>query len=760
MVLRKLIPLAAALALVATTACVKRAGLVRAPQKTPVAVAYVLDYEQQGEVAQVPESLKRRVDAALRERNLEPFELPFDGYAKLFVPVRDTQRRLARLANGEAPLTLLVETKAVFFSQLNGRYRWMVYTRLTVARKDGTVQPLTLAMDRAAFVDFEHQREPAAVEAVSGDIANHVGAMLDDFLGTAPAGSEPAARSLAPSRLAGHKSPIYFVMVDRFANGQKANDGEVDLADPAAFHGGDLQGVIDHLDELKAMGVGTVWLSPVFAMRTEKFFDHGAFHGYWVEDINRVEPRFGDTALLRKLSDELHARGMKLVLDVVLNHVAMDSPLVRQRPGWFHKQGALQDWNDEQQLVNHDVHGLPDLAQENPEVFAHLLQSSLRWLEEVRPDGFRLDAVKHVPLSFWARYNEAVAERAGPGFVLLGEMLDGDPALIARTQREGRFGAMFDFPLYFALVDVYCRDLSASRLGAALSSDRVYDDPDSLVTILDNHDLPRVVSDCKGDLERVKRALTFQLTARGTPGLTYGIEAALSGAKEPENRGDMRFDEQPLREHIARVLKLRREHPALDAGAPRILRADAQVFVYARVMPDEAAIIAVNQGSVPVRFELPRDLSGQASDGLSGKQLEPQAIEIAPRTTLVALVAPARPDGFADAAAAAFRQWRSGERRREVRFEVAGVELAAGEALFLTGSGQELGVWKPERGLGPFAADGQLRAELPIHGAYEYKLVVKGADGEARWEQGANRALFVSAGDGALRARLAWGESQ
>ncbi|MGI5862227.1 MAG: alpha-amylase family glycosyl hydrolase [Myxococcales bacterium] len=752
MVLRKVVPLLLAGALVTGAGCVKRAPVVRLPQKTPVAVAFVLDYEQQGELAEVPDSLKRRVNEALRARNLEPFELPFDSYSKLFVPVRDTQRRLARLKNGEAPLTLLVETKSVFFSQLNGRYRWMVYTRLSIAKKDGSTEPMTVSMDQSAFVDFEHQREAAAVEAVSGEIANRVGALLDDFLGSTLEGEAPAARAPLP----GQKSPIYFVMVDRFFNGDPSNDGAIDRADPAAFHGGDIQGVIDRLDDLKAMGVGTVWLSPVFAMRTEKFFEHGAFHGYWVEDITKVEPRFGDAALLRKLSDELHARGMKLVLDVVLNHVAMDSPLVAQRPEWFHRQGPLENWDDEHELVNHDVHGLPDLAQENPEVFSHLLRASLRWVEEVRPDGFRLDAVKHVSLDFWARFNAAIRDRAGRDFLLLGEMLDGDPALIARTQREGRFGAMFDFPLYFALIDVYCRDESAARLGAALSSDRLYDDPDSLVTMLDNHDLPRVVSSCKGDLERVKGALTFQLTARGTPSLTYGIESALAGAKEPENRADMRFDEQPLREHIAALLRLRREHPALDAGAPRILRADKDVFAYARLMPDEAAIIVVNRTNSPVRFELPSELSGQGRDALSGKELEPGVVEAAPRATMVALIAAPRADGFAEVAADAFRQWRRGDRRREVRFAVSGARLGEGEALYLVGSGQEMGVWRPQHGLGPFGADGLLRASLPVESAYEFKLVVRGADGTARWESGDNRQLFVGAGEGVQELKLAW----
>ena len=360
-------------------------------------------------------------------------------------------------------------------------------------------------------------------------------------------------------------------MVDRFANGDTNNDGDIALDDPAAFHGGDLKGVIDHLDELKEMGVGTIWLSPIFAMRTEKFFGHGAFHGYWVEDFTRVEPRFGDEFLLARLSDELHRRGMKLVLDIVLNHVAMDSPRVRERPDWFHGKGPLEDWSDPVQLTTHDVHGLPDLNQSNPAVYDHLLSTSLRWIERIRPDGFRLDAVKHIGNDFWARYNGAILEATSPDFMLLGEVLDGDPRQIAQTQRDGKFNAMFDFPLYFSLIDVFCRGQSPAKLGAVFSSDRIYERPETLVTLLDNHDLPRVVSDCGGDLDKVRQALTFQLTSRGTPAINYGTESALEGAKEPANRADMRFESQPLRPHIDKLMRLRATHPALKTGAPMLL---------------------------------------------------------------------------------------------------------------------------------------------------------------------------------------------
>ncbi len=764
----------AGLLVLLSAGCVHSPRVVRMPEKTPVAVAFVLDGEHDSAVADVPDALKAKVLEQLKARNLDPKVLPFASYAPLFEPVRDTQRRLAKLANGGAPLVLLVETKAVFFSPLNGRYRWMIYARLTASKKE--IAPLTVSMDQSAFVDFQHQKEQEALTVTAQSIANRVGAVLDDYLGgegpLKPA--EPAPESPAPAPAPGpgpapvsppsgdaRQSAIYFVMVDRFANGDPTNDGAIDPKDPAAFHGGDLQGVIDHLDELQALGVGTLWLSPVFQMRTEKFFGHGAFHGYWTEDLTRVEPRFGDAALLRRLSDELHRRGMRLMLDVVLNHVAMDAPLTKQKPEWFHRQGALESWSDANELVNRDVHGLPDLAQERDDVYAYLLQASLRWVEEVRPDGFRLDAVKHVPLSFWARYNDAVRAKAGPRFLLLGEMLDGDAATLSRTQREGRFGAMFDFPLYFALVDVFCRDQSPKKLAAALSGDRTYEDPDSLVTLLDNHDLPRVATDCQGDLDRLRRALTVQLTARGIPALTWGIESALQGAKEPENRGDMRFDQQPLRGHIARLLELRRAHPALWSGAPRLVAAGDEVFAYARIHGSEAALVAVNQGARPASLPWRADLPGAARDALEDRPLAGDALVVPPRSVKVALLTPASNGGFAAAAQKAQAQWRRGEEKRAVEVEASGAPARPGDSLLLVGAAPELGSWKPDGGLAAAAAGtgfgaGVFRASLPVGGVYDFKLVVRRAGGEVVWQEGGNQSLVVVEGEGPVKASVAW----
>ena len=736
-----------ALALSCATGCLQKRPVVRLATRTAVAVGYVLDHDLDSGAEDVPLRLKQQIAAALAERNLEVQEVPFAD-AK-FASLKGSPRRFSQLGNvgKDAPLALLVETKAQFYSQLNGQFRWVVSVKLSVGdRKQPDV--LTSAFDESAILVYEFEKEPEAVARASHVIAERSGALLDQLLSNAD--GAPAAAPQSSARKV--SDAIYFVMVDRFANGDRRNDGAANPADPAAFHGGDLQGVIDHLDALQALGVGTVWLSPVFQMRTEKFFEWGAYHGYWVEDFTRLEPRFGDRGLLRRLSDELHRRGMKLLLDVVLNHVAMDAPLSRSRPEWFHHLGGITRWDDPQELTTHDVHGLPDLAQEREDVYAFLKETSEEWIRVARPDGFRLDAVKHVPLAFWSRFNDDMRRAGGRDFVLLGELLDGDVALLAKTEREGHFSAMFDFPLYFALIDVFCRDRSPTRLAATLSSDRQYDDPLSLVTLLDNHDLPRVLTDCGGDVERVKRALAFQLTARGAPALTYGTEAGLTGEREPQSRGDMKFDARhPLQEEITRLLALRVAHPVLVSGASKVLAADDGLFAYARLTPDEAAVVAVNPGTSVRSVKLEGDLAieGVWTDA-SGRRLSGGTLEVAPKSVVIAFLQVEK-GALKAATGRAQTVWTGRGPKREVEVVVSGAALKEGDTVLLVGSGPELGAWNPEKGK---PVQPRSTIALPAGVVFEFKVVVRRASGAVEWEQGGNRTLFVEEGAGAMRVSL------
>jgi len=752
----------------ALLSCVPKTAPVRAKVAMSVAAGFVNDRDEGQGLEPLPDAAIAPTIAVLAERNLRAKTVGRETVDVAFRMKRTTPLRLGVLANGndDADLLLLVETRTRFYSQLNGRYRWTVDAKITLAKREAREEAVSSSIDVPVFLDFDHQREREALVVAGPRIADEVARLADELvtgLGSTATLHPPfdsAANDAASLRvrrdvlLAGpvvKKSvpapeSIYFVMVDRFANGDKSNDGTIDPLDGQAFHGGDLQGVLDHLDHLQSLGISTVWLSPVFAMRTEKFHGHGAYHGYWTSDFGAIEPRFGDVALLVKLSDELHRRGMKLVLDVVLNHVGPETPLVTQHPDWFHRQGAITDWNDAGQLHTRDVFGLPDLAQEREPVYAHLLSHSLSWIDRVNPDGFRLDAARHIPPAFWARYTRDVSKHAGDRFRLYGEMYDGDAEGLSKTLAESGFDAVFDFPLYFAMTDVFCKDEPPVRLAATLTQDRLYPDAaKGLVTFLDNHDLPRVASACKKDTDRLVQALTFMLTARGTPSFTYGTEFQMEGAKEPDNRADMVFvaASDPVTLAMRELLALRRDHPVFVDGVSRIVTLTDELLVYARILPDEAALVIVNRGASAASVAVPGDLAGSARDALTGDELGEGPIAVPPRSTRVALLSPK------GGSKAAFRA--AAPRMMKTTFSVRGVPaLAAGETVVISGGAPELGGWNPARAKGlRRAKDGAFVGELSLAaGAYEWKLVVLSKDGAPKWESGGNRRLLVErAGD-------------
>lgn len=405
----RLRPLPFVVMAVATLSCLPKVPRQRLENTTPIIVGYVVDPTYAGEVTTAPDRLKEALTRVLEERNLTVVEVPLEQLKA--ERITDTRRAALEAAQPDAPYSLLVELRVHFFSQLDGRYRWEVGTALSASKKGG-VQTKD-AFEIPVVLVYDHEKQRAAMNAAAGDISVRLASLIDGLLvqgsGAAtqqtqapasfqqpltpgqlvpvkqkkepvPVAPTPADGGVGPTGTREAPRSIYFVMVDRFANGDRSNDGDADPRDPQAFHGGDLAGLTARLDWLQGLGVDTVWLSPVFSMRTQKWHGYGAFHGYWTWDLSRVEPRLGDEAQLIALSNELHRRGMKLVLDLVLNHVGPEAPLLTSRPEWFHHNGGVTDWNDPVQLTTFDVHGLPDLATERDDVSKHLFDVSRRWL--------------------------------------------------------------------------------------------------------------------------------------------------------------------------------------------------------------------------------------------------------------------------------------------------------------------------------------------------------------------------------------------
>lgn len=532
----------------------------------------------------------------------------------------------------------------------------------------------------------------------------------------------------------GRTDAIWFVLVDRFADGIPDAEGTVDRADPQAWHGGDLVGLRERLGHLRSLGMGGLWVSPVTDTRDEKIDGHGAFHGYWTVDPRAVEPRLGTEADLRALADDLHAHGEQLWVDVVWNHVGYDAPAVVEHPAWFHGRGDVKDWADEDQVVNGDVHGLPDLAQERPEVAAWLGDAA-RWLQDASAaDGFRVDAVRHLAPGFAASMGDALRARSPRPFGLLGEVFDGDGGAVARRARGDRLDQVFDFPLHYALVESLCGERPLAHVPANLPPDYGGAVP---VTLVDNHDLPRIASRC-GGVDGAARALAVSLLQRGHPALTWGTEHALPGAGEPENRADEPWDrgEGELAPLIRGLLAFRAAHPALVDAPTRTVWLDDATWVAWRPGATETVVVITNRSDAPIEAD-PRGLPGApvATLAADGAALLPGATEVPARGVWAGVYATVPPP----------------PRTVAPSWSVSG---APPGDLGWVGTTTGFDGWKPAGALaGPHP--------VPEGTVVLGKAVVRGPSGEVTWDPGPDRVLVVGEGAGpwsgtALAAR--WGE--
>jgi len=521
--------------------------------------------------------------------------------------------------------------------------------------------------------------------------------------------------------------------VDRFADGDPDNNTGVDTTDPHGWHGGDLTGVIENLDHIQEMGFKTVWLSPVFESRDAPFFEWGAFHGYWVDRLDEIDERFGDWGQLRALSDALHDRDMRLMIDVVYNHVSFDSPLLAEHPDWFHPDKPIEDWNDPVQLRTHQVAGLPDLDQSHPQVRAYLRDSTVKWMRLGHVDGLRIDAVRHMDPTQLSVISEEIEQTVGAEIDTIGEIYDGGLDPVLSGWAEGEFGGVFDFPLHFAMVDSVCAGGRAGRLAAALDADRDREIPGRWVGFLDNHDLPRISTAC--NLVRVDVALVTLMTARGTPMITYGTESDLSGEGEPDNRGNMNFAFTPRKELITTLLKIRSENRSLITGKTQIIGLYDDGLIVLRWGEEDTTLVGLNFGDQSIEFDLPDWLAGYPWTQVLGGYEASVGLFVPPRAgTVIGLNQPVTPP--------------SGHRL--VQWEVVGDSALT--SLKLVGASPGLGAWDPASA--PHLVSQRFEMDVEFGSVMEYKIVADGPDGSVMWEPGANRYTLVDSGEGPMKIQL------
>ncbi|MBM7702616.1 alpha-amylase family glycosyl hydrolase [Metabacillus iocasae] len=405
---------------------------------------------------------------------------------------------------------------------------------------------------------------------------------------------------------------IYFIMVDRFNNGNFKNDFQVNMNDPKAYHGGDIEGVTNKLDYIKDMGFTAIWLTPIFK-NEEK-----GYHGYWTEDFYEVEEHFGTKEDVKKLVEEAHKRDIKVILDFVVNHVGYNHPWSKdaEKADWFHEQKEIANWDSQEEVENGWIYGLPDLNQENPDVENYLIDVAKWWIQETDIDGYRLDTVKHVPKEFWNEFSKEV-KSVKKDFFLLGEVWHNDPRYISQYKEAG-IDAFVDFPLYEQVSTTFSKvDQSQQNPYDVWKRNQAYyENPYLLGTFIDSHDTVRFTRKALQNKQhpgtRTKQALSYLYTSPGIPIVYYGTEIALDGGEDPDNRRlmDFRTDKEVI-DYVKNLAQLRAELPSLTRGTFDVLYEKGGMALYQRTYKDETTLVAINNTSSTQVVDLEGDMFGE-----------------------------------------------------------------------------------------------------------------------------------------------------
>lgn len=398
---------------------------------------------------------------------------------------------------------------------------------------------------------------------------------------------------------------IYSIMTDRFCDGDASNDANTSASDLKSYHGGDFQGIINKLDYIKELGFTTIWISPV--VDNESF----GYHGYWAYDFYKTEEHFGTVAKLKELVDAAHSKGMKVIIDLVVNHTGAQNPWASdpKYAGWFHDNGNIINWNDQSEVENGKLAGLPDFDTENPEVRRYLYDMAKWWISQTGFDGYRLDTVRHIPKPFWEEFVKEI-KKDYPDFFFLGEVFSGDADYVAGYQKTGIDG-ITDFPMYYAINDVFGGVKPAGRLSEAIEKSSVYSDRYLMGTFIDNHDVPRFTNQLTAfKTEKLRQALAFTMTYTGIPIVYYGTEIAMKGGSDPDNRRDMDWSAtSPFTDYIKKLTSIRKSNPALTGGELKISKVESDFISYYRSSGSNTVIVVFNtsnkekQAAVPIPRE-------------------------------------------------------------------------------------------------------------------------------------------------------------
>jgi len=530
--------------------------------------------------------------------------------------------------------------------------------------------------------------------------------------GTQPL-SSIKAKDLAPYQERGIEDEVfYFVLPDRFQNGDTSNDlgakaddelrslsrGGLDKSHKGMYHGGDLAGLTEKLAYLDEMGITAIWLTPILRNQAVNAGTAG-YHGYWILDFTEVDPHLGTNAELKHFIDQAHQRNIKVFFDIITNHTAdiikytechgedglgwfgdengckfkslaqvasgdkyqtvipagtekVKTPDWLNNPDYYHNQGD-SFWQGESSL-NGDFAGLDDVKTEDPVVVDGMIEIYKDIISEFKPDGFRIDTVKHVNLAFWQAFSPALLEHAKSlgidNFFMFGEVYSADPELLSQFTTTGKLQSVLDFGLQSALYQALIEQKGTDTLATLFEQDHFYKDTDSdanqLLSFTGNHDMGRFAHALNksqhdyGEQEKIQRTLLANALiyfSRGVPVIYYGDEQGFVGdGGDQDARQDMmpsevasyndddllatdsttaadNFDRQhPFYQKFAEFARVYQTYPALRYGKQETIFSQQSpgVFAFSRHHQDTQPLtIIVNTATTPQSIELEKKLT-------------------------------------------------------------------------------------------------------------------------------------------------------
>lgn len=455
---------------------------------------------------------------------------------------------------------------------------------------------------------------------------------------------------------------IYSLLIDRFCDGDSLNNSPIkndSLLAKANYFGGDFQGIINKIEKnyFDSLGINIIWISPVYDNPEEAYKEYppphryySGYHGYWPISSTEVERRFGKMETLKQLIQKAHEHGIKVLLDFVSNHVHKDHPFFKNHRDWFGQLELpngklnLRLW-DEYRLTTWFEPYLPSFDYEaSKDALETMTDNAVWWLQETGADGFRHDAVKHVPNIFWRTLTKKLKEKVQPlrniEVYQIGETF-GSYDLISSYVNNGQLSSQFNFNLYDVALPTFINDKSSFDVldKEMQKTFSVYGSLHLMGNIMDSHDKNRFMSFADGDLdasqwsaaevgwnnppevdnpENYKKLILYMAYMNSIPGLPviyYGSEFGMSGASDPDNRRMMRFgnnlskyEKQTLAE-VRKIISIRKNHSALRYGDFYTLQADSSCYAFLRSDFNERILVVMNKSDNEkiIELQLPQE---------------------------------------------------------------------------------------------------------------------------------------------------------